>query len=96
MHVQKTQACQGMKIFRGEFTKKYNPQLYFCMPHFWNKINRRTNIYKVDENSKKIGQKDGNVLVYQYLMQYCYLNDMNHLISMDYVYNQVFVLDMCT
>ena len=66
------------------------------MPHFWNKINRRRNIYKVDENSKKIGQKDGNVLVYQYLMQYCYLNDMNHLISMDYVYNQVFVLDMCT
>ena len=50
----------------------------------------------MDENSKKIGQKHGNVLVYQYLMQYCYLNYMNHLISMDYVYNQVFVLDMCT
>ena len=63
MHVQKAKTCQGVEISRGEFPKKYNlpivaaskiPLSAFCMHHFWNKINRRTNTYKVNENSKKI------------------------------------------
>ena len=63
MHVQKAQTCQGVEISRGEFSKNYNPPNVaaskmplsaFCMHHLWNKINRRTSTYKVNENSKKI------------------------------------------